>query len=210
MYNPTDLYKELYENASTRKKRTLEIINRACDAQSKSSMKDFSLPTIAKIIAPEGGPTEQALRNKNGTDYRNLIACWANYTQSSMKKPSKQPSNIYDELLSNIEDATTKALVGILIAENKKLKAENILLKKESNFTIDMRKDNSAKDSVVIMPSPYDFSDSEINALKSAISGDFFAEQGWTVDEVGRVKDGNYTLYKVGYVNAIRKILEHT
>lgn len=209
MYNPKDLYDELYNNASTRKKRTLKIINQACEKQSQTEKKDFSLTTIAKIIASDGGPTEQALRNKNGRDYRNLIACWAQYSNSSMKKPSKEKNNtIYDELLSSISEPTTKSLVGILIAENRKLKAENNLLKKDTVYTIDMRKESKLTNQVV-MQAPYDFSESEIEALSAAISGDFFEEQGWTIDTSGRVKSGNYTLYKAGYINAIRKVLEY-
>ena len=62
---PNKLFRELCEIASTRKKRSLERIHEACKNQYKLKDKDFSIPTIAKLIASEGGPSEQGLRNKN-------------------------------------------------------------------------------------------------------------------------------------------------
>lgn len=72
--HPDELFSQLYENASTRKKKTLELINNACKKQSESDIKDFSIGAIARLIADDGGPSEQALRNKNAKDYRALIS----------------------------------------------------------------------------------------------------------------------------------------
>lgn len=72
--HPDELFSKLYENASTRKKKTLELIHNACKKQSESDVNDFSFVTIARMIADDGGPSEQALRNKNGEDYRILIS----------------------------------------------------------------------------------------------------------------------------------------
>jgi len=77
--HPDELYDRLYENASTRKKRTLELLHEVCKKQAQQGSKDFSLGTIAKLIASDGGPSEQGLRNKNGEDYRLLIRQWADY-----------------------------------------------------------------------------------------------------------------------------------
>lgn len=63
---------------------------------------------------------------------------------------------------------------------------------------------------VAILPSFYNLNPSEIEALKNAISNLFFAEQGWTTEENGRVLNakGRF-VYRAGYVTAIRKILEN-
>ena len=53
-----------------------------------------------------------------------------------------------------------------------------------------------------------DLTETEIEALKDAVSDEFFKERGWTTDEQGRVKEKGYPVYKAGYVTAIRKILE--
>ena len=78
--SPNKLFLQLCENATTRKKRSLERIHKACENQYKLKDKNFSIPTIAKLIASEGGPSEQGLRNKNGEDYRLLINTWASST----------------------------------------------------------------------------------------------------------------------------------
>lgn len=208
--HPDELFSQLYENASTRKKKTLELINDACKKQSESEIKDFSIGTIARLIADDGGPSEQALRNKNAEDYRALISQWAEYYNTTTKKPKKErTSTVNDDILASISDPTTKALVGMLMAENKKLKRENSLLKEQTTFTIDMRPVNdisSNKDVVIVEPS-YNLTDTEIDALRNAISNEFMNHQGWTTDNYGRVKENGIQVYKAGYITAIQKIL---
>ena len=118
--NPDEHYNRLYENASTRKRRSLELIHEACKKQTQEGILDFSIGTIAKLIASDGGPSEQSLRNKNGEDYRLLIKQWADFASASTKKLRKQkPMNLNDEILENISDPTNRALIGMIIAENK-------------------------------------------------------------------------------------------
>lgn len=52
--HPDNLYNHLYENASTRKKRTLTLIHEVCKKQYESNVKDFSLGTISKLMADKG------------------------------------------------------------------------------------------------------------------------------------------------------------
>lgn len=212
--NPDELYVKLHENASVRKKRTLELIHETCKMQSKSNVNDFSLGTIANLMKDKGGPTEQAMRNNtpSASDYRALISKWAEYANTSLKKPRKQNSKaINDEILANVSDPTARALVGMLIAENKKLKNENSLLKQQTTLTIDMRKSKDevlgiGQNTVLVSPS-YNLSEMEIKALREAISDDFMNQRGWTVDEYGRVKEKGSFVYRPGYVSAIKKVL---
>lgn len=39
--HPDELFSKFYENASARKKKTLELIHNACKKQSESDIKDF-------------------------------------------------------------------------------------------------------------------------------------------------------------------------
>lgn len=211
--HPDELFSQLYENSSTRKKKTLELIHNTCKNQSESSVKDFSLGTIARLIADEGGPSEQGLRNKNAEDYRALINLWAEYYNTNTKKPKKEKtSTLNDDILANVSDPTTRALVGMLIAENKKLKRENSLLKEQTTLTIDMRptSDGNSRNNqnVVIVEASYNLTEMEINALKEAISDEFMQYRGWTPDEYGRVKEKGIQVYKAGYVGAIKKVLK--
>lgn len=208
--HPDELFSKLYENASTRKKKTLELINNACKKQSESDIKDFSIGNIARLIADDGGLSEQALRNKNAEDYRALINQWAKYSKATTKKPKKEKiSTLNDDILASISEPTTRALVGMLISENKKLKRENSLLKEQTTFTIDMRPTNDIsrnKDVVIVEPS-YNLTDTEIDALRNAISNELMNHHGWTIDNYGRVKENGIQVYKAGYVTAIQKIL---
>lgn len=209
---PDDLYNQLCENASTRKKKTLALVHEVCKKQSEAEVKDFSLGTIAALMSDKGGLSEQALRNKNAEPYRLLINNWAEYSNTTTKKPKKQTTTtINDEILSQISEPTVKALVGMIMAENRKLKNENNLLKNQTCITVDMRnqKSNSlANNDVVVVSAIDDLTETEIEALKGAVSDKFFKERGWTTDEQGRVKEKGYPVYKAGYVTAIKKILD--
>jgi len=213
--HPDELYVKLHESASTRKKRTLELIHEACRKQFETKVKDFSIGTIARLIQDEGGPSEQGLRNKNGEDYRLLIKQWADFANVTTKKPKKQkPANLYDEILVNTSDPTTRALVGMIMAENKQLKKEISILKHQTTLTIDMRKSKNESlgvgQNTVLVATSHNLTDMELKALREAISDELMQHRGWTVDDYGRVKEKGVQVYKPGYVTAIKKILEGT
>ena len=208
--HPDYLYHQLYESASSRKKKTLTLIHEICKEQHDKNEKDFSIVTIAALLAKKGGLSEQALRNKNAEPYRLLIQKWAEYSNTTTKKPkTKKTSTVNDEILSSIQDPTTKALVGMILAENKKLKNENHLLKSQTCFTIDMRSQNNSatQNTVVITSALKELSDTEKDALKHAVSESFFKSRGWTVEKNGRVKEKGTPVYNIGYMNAMEKIL---
>ena len=210
--NPEELIAQLTENASTRKKQSLEIIHNICKEQYERGSKDFSVATIAKISSQYGGPSEQTIRNSTGSDYRTLLKTWADYSEGYIKKKKiNQQSTIADTVLEGIDDPTMKALVGVILAENKKLKSENSLLKSQTTLTIDMRPQQnnpSLQTSSLELPSQSEvLLPSELSALEHAISDDLFSYQGWIADTQGRVKNKGMQLYKAGYVTAIKKIL---
>lgn len=210
--HPDELYEQLCENATSRKKKSLTLVHDVCKKQSESDVKDFSLGTIAGLMADKGGLSEQALRNKNAEPYRLLISSWAEYSNTTTKKPKKKAvTTLNDEILSQISEPTVKALVGMIIAENKKLRNENNMLKNQTCITIDMRNQKSATSptsDVVVVSALDNLTETEIDALKDAISDSFFKDRGWTTDEQGRVKEKGYPVYKTGYVTAIKKILD--
>ena len=128
---------------------------------------------------------------------------------SASRPKTKKTSTVNDEILSSIQDPTTKALVGMILAENKKLKNENHLLKSQTCFTIDMRSQNNSamQNTVVITSALKELSDTEKAALKHAVSESFFKSRGWTVEKNGRGKEKGTPVYNIGYMNAMEKIL---
>ena len=213
---PERLFRQLYDTSSTRKKQSLDRINKACKSQYNLKSKDFSIPTIANLIASEGGPSEQGLRNKNGSDYRLLINAWAEYSDGSIKKINqhKKTSNIdkenYEEILESISSSTARALFTIFVSEHERLKSELYTLKKsgETDLTVDMRKPkNIENQNDVLVSSTPNLTEEELEALKSAISEDFIKKQGWTITN-GRVKQDGSTIYNRSYIEGIKKVLE--
>lgn len=210
--HPDELITQLSESASTRKKRSLELIHNICKEQYERGSKDFSIPTIGRLSAEENGPSIQTIRNKDGGDYRALMQCWADYANGTTKKTTtKQENTTLDEILAGISDPTIRALVGVISAENRKLKSENSLLKQQTKLTIDMRPPAqpllNVNENTEALPQISNLLPSEINALENAISDEFFKDWGFTPDEQGRIKYKGRALYKVGYVTAIKKIL---
>ncbi|WP_373486270.1 gamma-mobile-trio protein GmtX [Acetobacterium malicum] len=212
--HPNEFLSELCKNASVRKKNTLELINTVCKEHAESGNDDFSITTLSSIIAAKGGPCEQSLRNKAAKDYRALIKNWAEYTNGSNKKKGKTvtSSNINDEILSRITDPTVRALVGIKIAENHKLKNELTILKHQTVLTIDNRKSdktlrNKGFNEIISVPTNR-LNESEVEALRYAVSDEFMKNQNWTADKRGRVEKNGAQIFKPGFITAIRKILE--
>lgn len=211
--SPSELLNELLKNASSRKKRSLEIINAVCKEQHERGSKDFSPVTIGRFSEDAGGPVARTIRNKEGQTYRALMDTWANYTGGVTRKPkAEKESSIIDEIQERISDPTIRALVGLTMAENSKLKGENSLLKRSITLTLDMRPNTppvlNSEENVEATPSNYNLLPSEIEALRHAISEDLLNDQDWTVDDQGRIKHKGRSVFKVGYVTAIKKVLE--
>lgn len=210
--NPNELIMQLIDNVSTRKKNSLEKLHNICKEQYERGSKDFSVAKISRISVENGGPSEQTIRNKGGSDYRALLKAWSDYGEGyTTKQKTNQQSEFADTVLAGITDPTIRALVGITLAENKKLKSENSLLKHQTSLTIDMRPQQNSSalqtSSVELIPQSETLLPTELSALEHAISDELFSYQGWTADAQGRVKNKGMQLYKAGYVTAIKKIL---
>ncbi|MCR5228451.1 MAG: hypothetical protein K6E27_14725 [Eubacterium sp.] len=198
---PEEYYLEILNHVGNRKKNTLEKIQNICIEESKNKNPDFSLSHIADKLKEHGGITEQGLRNKNALEYRNLIQCW----KSAYGKEKNINTSKDEYILDSITDHTIRALVGMLISENKQLKKQNNIYKNQTVFHIDMRPDIKTNS---IIEKPYALTETELDALRKAISTEFMEKQGWVADEYGRVKKGDEKIYDIGYVTAIKRILE--
>jgi hypothetical protein len=217
--HPDEFYKKLFENATVRKKRTLTLINEICRKQSKAVVKDFSIRTIASLLSDKGGPGEQSLRNQTASavDYRALINQWAEYTNGTTKKErSKKTTDLDDSIyFENIPDQTTKVLVLSLLNRNKRLEADLSKAKKtfdkmsiiNEELTNDNRRPNDDEKKITVS-GLHTLTDSEINALRVAISDEVMHENGWTIDEYGGVNTKDYQIFKSGFVTAIKKVLK--
>lgn len=215
--SPEALLAALQQDASTRTRQSLTLIHTICSEQHASGSKDFSVATIGKLCSARGGPSTQAIRNVSGEHYRALLSAWASYGDGSTRKPpARAESGVADDVLGMIPDAAVRALVGSFLAENRKLKAENMLLKKQSNIVIDRRPTSALSGSpsptdVQVIPPLTALMPLEVDALRHAISDDLMKNMGWTVDaKTGRVSKGGHAIFRAGFVTALKKVLEAT
>jgi hypothetical protein len=211
---PYELLEQLLAASGTRKRNSLNVIHAVCEEQKDAGNDDFSIATIAKKSAKRGGPKEQSIRNAAGIDYRTLIACWAEYSNGSTKRPTKTPDDPYNKLLQGIQDPAIRAVWSAVLAENKKLRGQVNLLKSNANIVIDQRPVNKESEKLgqttEFLPSVSSrLTPSEIDALKYSISPEFLNDQGWSSQENGRVVSSKgRAIYKPGYITAIQKVIE--
>jgi len=194
------------KGASARKAKTIDLIVDVLEKYKEQGNRDYSLATIGKIIHANGGPSTQAIRNKQGQDYRIVIDLFKKKEAStpSQFKSDLNPDNLHETILSKITEPTVRALVGILIREKKEAEQELKVLK-QTPINIDLREQRK---NLHLSQSIATLTASEKEALQHAISPLLMEQQGWEFLENGRVKDNcGVTVYKAGYINAVNKVL---
>lgn len=209
--HPDELLEQLKTNASTRKIKNLEIIHAVCREQHERGSSDFSVATISRIARERGGPVQSTIHNKTGDDFKGLIKAWADHTGGLTRKVRKVTKNPFYAVLDKIPDPAVRAVMGAVLAENKKLRGEVNLLKANTEVVIDRttKAASQSQDPIQILPASTGLTDDEKDALRHAISDSLMQDEGWSQDDHGRILNGKgRALYRVGYVNAIRKIVE--
>ena len=205
---------------SQRTQDSLNKLNTLLETRFNAKEKDYSIATIGRVSRAEGGIGEVSIRNKTGEHFRLLIDAWATKANTNMKKPPVPHSRKNEiptdmELLIRLNDPVMRAVVGQIIAERKKLKAENRVLKQNTEVIVDMRPNQNigaeqAHQGIQVLSTLDNLLlPSDIEALKDAIDENKMAQLGWTVSKYGAVKDEyERPLFKTGFVLAIKKILD--
>jgi hypothetical protein len=212
------IFEDLKDRASTRQAKSLTVLNDVLKSQHASGVRNFSIAEIARLSVQRGGPSAQTIRNKTGLIFRQLIEAWAAQAGASMKatvNPTAKGNRIPKdyELLERLSDPAMRALFGQIIAERNRFRNELNTIKAHSALIVDRRPVQqfapSEGSGVVQLVRTLNLNDMEIEALKAAISDEFFELREWTVSEFGQVKDENGRgIYMHGYVNAIKKVLK--
>lgn len=209
--HPDELLEQLKANATPRKAKNLDILHAVCREQHERGSTDFSVATISRISEERGGPVKSTIHNKTGDDFKGLIKAWADHTGGLTRKVRKISENPIYAVLDKIPDPAVRAVMGAVLAENKKLRGEVNLLKANTEVVIDQstKQPSYSRDVIQILPASTGLTDSEKEALRHAISAKLMQDEGWSQDEHGRIlNDKKRAIYKVGYVMAIRKIIE--
>lgn len=208
--NPDELLEQLKANANPRKQKNLDLIHAVCREQFERGSRDFSVATISKIAQERGGPVKSTIHNKTGDDFKGLIKAWADHTGGVTRKIRKVSENPVYAVLDKIADPAVRAVMGAVLAENKKLRGEVNLLKANTEVVIDQRQMTASpsRDTIQILPAFTGLTESEKDALKHAVSEKLMTDEGWTLDDHGRILNAKgRAIQKVGYVTAVLKII---
>lgn len=204
--DPEALCRQLTETATTRTRRSLELIHDVCRDQKRSGATDFSYATIGRLSKKRGGVGERSIYNPtpSGKIYRAQIDAWARISNDNKKtKPVGRSENDWS-ILDAIEKPSVRAEVSILLSRVSKLEGQVSAFRQAAN-----------QDRVIHLSSspgaPYTgvLTDDERSALRQAISPSFLSQQNWAVDNSNDIRTtrGGARVLPREYVNAIRKIL---
>lgn len=208
--HPDELLERLKASANPRKAKNLDIIHAVCREQYERGSKDFSVATISRIAVERGGPVKSTIHNKTGDDFKGLIKAWAEHTGGVLRKVRKVGENPIYAVLDKIPDPAVRAVMGAVLAENKKLRGEVNLLKSNANIIIDRREAalSQPAQTIEILPVSAGLTDSEKEALRHAVSDRLLQDEGWVQDEKGRILNAKgRVIFKVGFTTAIRKVI---
>lgn len=206
----------LAKGPRSNKAMTLKALHEICREQYRRQndyLRDFSLATIGRICESRGLFKARVLYNAASHDYVVLISSWATFSGTTPVKTVKEPRELHShQYLMRIEDPALRSLMQAAIAERDDLRAKVNLLKSQMQITIDQRPLgvtlSKSTSPAAIWEVGARLTTSERQALEKSISNDFLAQEGWEIGAYGEITNQRgRTVYDVGYVTAIRKIL---
>lgn len=201
------------------KRRNLNLIHEVCREREKLGTQDFALKSVGKAVEARGGPKVKSLWNPQSADYRKLIEAWQAYAGGPMLREVAKASTL-DVVTQNIPDPATRIVVEKLMKERNALRSEVNILKAQTKFVIDKRPQVVPRtvsvangEMTLEIESGPKLNTLEREAIEHAISPEFWRIEGWVNEKNGRVvKDlgqgRTRTVFKPGFVNALRKILD--
>lgn len=94
----------------------------------ESGGRDYSLSEVGRRLEEKGGMKTQSLRNAGGADFREVITAFAQSVMGSPRYIAKTKSSV-DQALDLIGDHSVRAVLKEEIAQAKKMRAENAMLR---------------------------------------------------------------------------------
>jgi hypothetical protein len=213
--HPDHVLETLKAVVRPQKQRNLDIIHAVCRELHGLGSRDFSLATVGRMSEARHGMSRNALYNKASEDFRTLIAAWSALTgEPAKKQPLPLKPLAEEDLLRRIDDPALRSLLGGIVAERNRLRGEVNLLKRNASIVIDRRTlpghaHVTSEGKVLQVLSPLaKLTESEVCALRKAISQEFLDQEGWREGPHGEIVNAKgRTLFDIGFANAVRKFL---
>lgn len=212
------ILEDIKEGKTAKTQESLDKLNRTlCDYYERGE-RDFSITTIGRMSAHDGGVGYQSIRATANKYYRDLIEAWAAKARTTTKKPLSPQSRSRrvpqdNQLLERISDPALRVLFGQIIAERNRYRTQLNILKNQANVVIDKRPvrqvDVSAKHSIELLPSLKGIvTHVEIEALRFGASDECIDRQGWSVTQAGQVKtEHGEEVFPRGFMTGLRKLV---
>jgi len=215
--HPDAVFEALRAKANVRKQRNLTALHTILREQQAQGQVQFTYASVGRLSGDRGGPKLQTIRNEAGEDYRTLIGAWRVYARKGRVTSDAESKAVADEtVLQDIDNPRLRAHMGFIVSERNQLRREVNLLRAHAKITVDMRPlpgvgRVDGKNVIQVLEPTARFTESELEALRAAISPAFLEQQHWSEDEDGRILDASASkrrvLFQVGFTHAIRKIL---
>lgn len=212
------ILEDLKEGKTAKTQQSLDKLNQTLRDYYERGERDFSITTIGRLSAEDGGVGYQSIRATANKHYRDLIEAWAAKAKTTTKKPLSPHSRSRrvpqdNQLLERIPDPALRVLFGQIIAERNRYRTQLNILKNQAEVVIDKRPvrqfEASAEPSVELLPSLKGIvSDNEIKALRFAASDECIERQGWLVTQAGQVKtELGEEVFPRGFMTGLRKLV---
>lgn len=211
--SPAEVLQSLKGSARPQKQRNLDVLQAVCEEIHRSGSGDYSLATIGRLTHARGGPSPRTLYTAQSEDFRVLVKAWKDHhataTASGRRRAQVKPLG-EDNLIRRIDDPALRALLGAVVAERNRLRAELNVVRAHANVVIDRRMQPpvlGAGSVQVVAPGEL-LTEIEHESLQRAVSKAFLDQEGWTEGEHGEIVNGKgRRIYGHGYASAIRKLL---
>lgn len=202
----------LAKGGRSNRRANLAKMHELCRKQHEAGSRDFSLPAIGRLAEAGNVMKGRVLYNAQSADYRVLIEAWAAYAGPPVPKPAKVLAS--HDYLMRIEDPAIRSIMQAIIAERDQLKAQLNTLKANTQVIVDRRPLGTTIASVpgaqpmIALALSAQLTQSECEALHKAASRDYLEERGMREGSHGEiVNDRGRTIFEVGFLRAIRKVL---
>lgn len=208
---------ELQSGKTSRVFRSLAKLNELLESLFFEGNRNFSISHIGRLSKASGGISEISIRNKTGVHYRELIEYWENKSeQESNKNPvtdlKKNSDKEIEIVTKNVENIAARNFIYTIIAERNKLRKIVKTQEKIIKTTVVITAKDLGNDvpNLTQKERKFHLDQMEFNTLKDTIEFDYnIVRKFWEIMEDGSVLDENGDqIYKIGYIDVIKKILE--
>lgn len=215
--HPDQTLQHLKNGTRLQKQRNLDIVHEICAELHRLGTRNFSLATVGRMSEERGGISKNAIYNKAAKEFQSLIEAWRTFSAGGMGHKAmprmEARADTEEDLLRKIPDVAVRSIVGMVIAERNRLRAEVKVLKRNTSVVINKRIlpgqiQTGVDGQVVQVLEASGLTETERTALAKAISPAFLTQEGWREGENGTIyNERKRPLFDIGFANAIRKLL---